>query len=87
MEVNGKRIFITLDELKEEVKTGGVQASFTPIITKSTTGVINYVGDLVTKYKKGDKVFVGENITDKVTEVPGVGSYIIITEDSIIAKL
>lgn len=90
MEALGKRVFITLDEpIIEEVKVGGVQKDFTPKIIKPTTGIINYIGDQVdiTRFKKGDRVFIGEFYAEKTVDIPGVGNYTIVNEDSIIAKL
>lgn len=88
MEVKGKRVFIVLDEPKvEEVKIGGFQKDFTPKVIKPTTATVAHVGHEVTLYKEGDRVFVGDFYPEKPTEVPGVGSFTIVTEDSIIAKL
>lgn len=89
MEALGKKLFVTVDESKMEERKTGVQADFTPKIIKPTTAVINYVGDLVTtgRFKIGDKIFIGENYPDKPTEIPNVGVYTIISEDSVISKL
>lgn len=83
----GKRVFVTLDEPKIEQPKSGVQADFSQKIIKPTTGVVNYIGDEVTKYKKGDRVFLGEFYPEKTVTVPDVGTYTIILEESIIAKL
>lgn len=88
MQLSGKRVCVVLDEPKiEEVKTGGFQKDFTPKKIKPTTGIVKYKGYDVTRYEEGDKVFIGEHYPDKPTEIPGVGEFTIVTEDSIIAKL
>lgn len=90
MEALGKRLFVIIDKpIVEEFKVSGVQADFTPKVKKSTTAVISFIGDEVTKgrFEIGDKIFVGEHYPEKPTEIPGVGSFTIITEDLVISKL
>ena len=79
-----------VDEAKiEEVPTEGVQRDFTPKLIKATTATIKYIGDTVTegRFKVGDRIFIGESYPDKPSEVPGVGKFTIISEESAISIL
>jgi co-chaperonin GroES (HSP10) len=89
MKVIGKRLFIILDEVKlEEVKKEGVQRDFTPKVIKANTATIAHIGDSVTegRFKLGDRIFI-EGYPEKISEIPGEGSFTIISEESVISIL
>jgi co-chaperonin GroES (HSP10) len=80
----GKRLFITLEPVKEEIPTTGVTYSTAPVIKKPTIGIIEKRGGLVDKkFNVGDRVFIGEYYPDP-QDVDGE-LVIIIDEDKIIA--
>lgn len=90
MKAVGKRLYVVVDEdTFEETPKTGVQADFSTKKVKATTAVVEFVGDGVTegKYEKGTKIFIGENYPEKPTQIPGVGLYTIISEDTVMAIL
>lgn len=82
MKPTGKLIFITLEAVKE-VKTG-FKKSATPVPTKPTIAIIQKVGEDVSKYKTGDRVYIGAFYSDP--QIVDGEEVIIIDESKILAR-
>lgn len=89
MKVSGKRVFLTLIKEAEVVvaRESGLylEEDVPKTIKKPTTALVAHVGDKVTDYKVGQKVYIGEFYSGE--QVVGGVKYVIVKEDDIIAIL